>query len=168
VVTQQVGVAGARPGSGMRPRRSTNIDKARPKTPLPKLVQREVEKVTGRALAAASVVVRRRPWSPGDLVTVDYKDGVAPYVGTVDSVGARGEVLVAFDDGSSAALKMKVRMPSPNTRSHTRSVLVSTTSAAVWCRRPVRVTLRYMYHSILKIGTFIGTCLLTIGSHHTN
>ena len=49
--------------------------------------------------------MRRRPWAPGDRVTVDYKDGVAPYAGTVDSVGATGEVLVAFDDGSSAALK---------------------------------------------------------------
>jgi hypothetical protein len=51
------------------------------------------------------VVVQRHPWAPGDQVTMDYRDGVAPYVGTVDSVGATGEVLVAFDDVSSAALK---------------------------------------------------------------
>ena len=49
--------------------------------------------------------MQRQPWAPGDQVTVDYQDGVAPYAGTVDSVGATGEVRIAFDDGSSAALK---------------------------------------------------------------
>jgi hypothetical protein len=52
-----------------------------------------------------AVVVRRHPWWPGDRITVDYNGGVAPYAGTVDSVGATGEVRIAFDDGSSAALK---------------------------------------------------------------
>jgi hypothetical protein len=53
--TQQAGVAGAGPGSGVRPRRSSTIDKARPKTPLPsKLVKREVDEVATRAPAAAS------------------------------------------------------------------------------------------------------------------
>jgi hypothetical protein len=36
---------------------------------------------------------------------VDYSDEVGPYVGTVSSVGASGEVCVDFDDGSWAALK---------------------------------------------------------------
>jgi hypothetical protein len=83
-----------------------HIYKARPKTPSsPKLMKREVDEVATRASAAASAAVRRRPWAPGDRVTVDYRDGVAPYAGTVDSVGTTGEVLVAFDDGSLAALK---------------------------------------------------------------
>ena len=64
--------------------------------------------------------------------------------------------------------KLKVHMPTRNTRSHTRSVLVSTPWAALWRRSPVRVTFRYMYHFILKIGTFTCTCLLTMESHHTN
>ena len=103
-------MAGAGPGSGVRPRRSSTIDKARPKTPLPpKLVKREVDEVATRAPAAASAAVWRRPWAPGDRVTVDYRDGVAPYAGTVDSVGATGEVLVVFDDGSSAALKTRAQ-----------------------------------------------------------
>ena len=59
-------------------------------------------------------------------------------------------------------------MPTRNTSSHTRSVLVSTPWAVLWCRGPVRVTLRYMYHFILKNGTCTGTCLLTMGSYHTN
>jgi hypothetical protein len=63
---------------------------------------------------------------------------------------------------------MKVHIPTPNTRSHTRSVLVSTPWATLWCRRPVRVTLWYMYHFILKTSTFTCSCLLTMGSHHTN
>jgi len=108
--TQQASVAGAMPGSGVRPRRSSTIDKARPKTPLPlKLVKREVDEVATRAPVAASAAVRHRPWAPGDRVTVDYQDGVAPYAGTVDSVGATGEVLVVFDDGSSAALKTRAQ-----------------------------------------------------------
>jgi hypothetical protein len=49
--------------------------------------------------------VRRHPWAPGDRVTVDYSDEVGPYVGTVSSVGASGEVCVDFEDGSWAALK---------------------------------------------------------------
>ena len=64
--------------------------------------------------------------------------------------------------------KLKVHMPTRNTRSHTRSVLISTPWAVPWCRGPVRVTLRFLYHFILKTGTCIGTCLLTMGSHHTN
>jgi hypothetical protein len=65
---------------------------------------------------------------------------------------------------------MKVRMPTPNTHSHTRSVLVGTPWATLWCRGPVRVILWYtsMYHFILKTSTFTGTRLLTMGSHHTN
>ena len=63
---------------------------------------------------------------------------------------------------------MKVHMPTRNTSSHTRSVLVSTPWAVQWCRGPVRVTLRYRYYFTLKTGTFTGSCLLTMGSHHTN
>ena len=55
--------------------------------------------------AAAPAAVRHRPWAPGDWITVDYVDGSAPYVGTVGSVGASGEVCVNFDHDSSAALK---------------------------------------------------------------
>ena len=100
VATQQAGVAGARLGSGVRPRRSTNIDKDLSKTPLPpKLVKWEVEEVATRAHAAAQAAVRRHPWAPRDRATVDYSDGVAPYVGKVGSVGASGEVCVDFDDG---------------------------------------------------------------------
>ena len=64
--------------------------------------------------------------------------------------------------------KLKVHMPTRNTRSHTRSVLVSTPWAALWRRGLVRVIFRYMYRFILKTGTFTGSCLLTMGSHHKN
>ena len=57
--------------------------------------------------------MRHRPWAVGDRVTVEYSDEMRPYVGTVSSVGASGEVCVDFDDGSWAALKKpaeRVRM----------------------------------------------------------
>ena len=64
--------------------------------------------------------------------------------------------------------KLKVSMPTPNTRIRTQIVIVSTPWAALSCRGPVRVTFRCMYHFVLKTGTFTGSCLLTMGSHHTN
>jgi hypothetical protein len=42
-----------------------------------------------------------------------------------------------------------------------RIVLVSTPRATLWCQGLVRVTFRYLYHFVLKTGTFEGTCLLT-------
>ena len=51
--------------------------------------------------------MRRRPWAPGDRVTVDYSDEGGAYAGTVSSVGASGEVCVDFDDGSLTTLKTR-------------------------------------------------------------
>jgi hypothetical protein len=63
---------------------------------------------------------------------------------------------------------MKAHMPTPNTCSRTRSVLVSIHWATLWCRGHVRVTLWYLYHFIVKTSTVTSTFLLTMGSHHTN
>jgi hypothetical protein len=59
VATQQVGVAGAGPGSGVQPRRSTTINKDLSKTPLaPKVVKWEAQEVAARVPAAAQAAVR--------------------------------------------------------------------------------------------------------------
>ena len=58
VATQHMGVASAKPSSGVRPRWSTTINKDLSKTPRPpKLVKRKAQEVAARAPAAAQAMV---------------------------------------------------------------------------------------------------------------
>ena len=72
-----------------------------------------------------------------------------------------------FDQGHAVKIE-SVHAHPKHPYSHTNCHCKYPLGAALSCRGPVRVTFRCMYRFVLKTGTFTGSCLLTMGSHHTN